>query len=231
MDRTPGGLDLSDPPVRVLRQGTPNKCDVRVHRIGDELLLVKDFGRKSRVYRSLLGVLTTWHEARVLRRLRGLPGVPQLRGRPSRCSVAMSYVPCRRARSRNPQIADRAAFAERLRDIVRKMHRRGVVHFDLKHRSNLMVTEEGRPFVIDFESAFYFGRGLLGRLLVKFLGRVDWLAVSNWIRRICPEQLTPAERRLAAEARRHRGFRAAANLRDALARIFSGPNRPVADGP
>ena len=48
------------------------------------------------------------------------------------------------------------------------MHRRGVAHLDLRHRSNVLVGENGDPILIDFGSAITFHPGgLLGRWLLQ----------------------------------------------------------------
>jgi serine/threonine protein kinase len=120
----------------------------------------------------------------------------------------MSYVQGRPARRAVGELPDSRAFVRALEGTVRQMHRRGVVHLDLKHRSNLLVTEQGDPLVLDFESAVRFNpRSLVGRAAVALLGQFDWLAVANWKRRLCPQMLraSPGARRRARLARRLRG--------------------------
>jgi hypothetical protein len=67
------------------------------------------------------------------------------------------------------------------------MHRRGVVHLDLRHRSNVMVGEGGEPILIDFGSAFCCRPGgLAARLLLPLLARLDLLALAKWRSRLAP---------------------------------------------
>jgi hypothetical protein len=42
--------------------------------------------------------------------------------------------------------------------------------------------------------------------MVKLFGRLDWMAVRNWKRRLCPEALTAAEVRSARRMHRLRGW-------------------------
>ena len=68
------------------------------------------------------------------------------------------------------------------------MHARGVAHLDLRHRSNVMVDEQGRPVLIDFASAVCFRPGsLLARLLLPRLASVDLGALQKWRERLVPQ--------------------------------------------
>jgi hypothetical protein len=187
----------------------PNRCkpDLLLYEVDGEQVVLKDYSGKAGVLREVVGPVLIGREARALRALRGIEGVPQFRGRPDRHCVAMSYVAGRRVAKRVFRLADNTDFFRVLADIVRQMHARGVVHLDLKHRSNLMVREDGWPAIIDFESALCFGpRRLLGRLAVAVLGQVDLLALENWKRRLCPGALSRRGRRRARLARRLRGW-------------------------
>lgn len=180
--------------MRALRRGGPRKADLLIYRVGEEEVLLKDYSRKAGAWRSVLGRAFTRREARALRRLEGVEGVPQFRGRPDGYSVAMTFVSGRPARRGDPALNGNRAFVARLADTVRQLHARGVVHLDLKHRSNLMASPEGRPVVLDFESALCFDlHKRHGALAVKLLGRLDWLAVQNWKRRLCPAMLVESE--------------------------------------
>ena len=209
-DQRPRDLTRADferAPAEVLRQGVINKPDLLVYQLGDEQILLKDHTSKGRLWRGIVGALLTWREWRALRALVGLRGVPQLRGRPNRYSVAMTYIPGRRARRSELPPGSAEAFVQELERIVRGMHARGVLHLDMKHRCNVMVSADGLPVVLDFESAVCFSpRWFGGRLAVKLFGRLDWLAVQNWKRRLCPEALTAAEARSARRMRRLRGW-------------------------
>jgi serine/threonine protein kinase len=61
------------------------------------------------------------------------------------------------------------------------MHRRGVVHLDLRHRSNILAGRDGRPILLDFASALRFDRSTWwGRVGVVLLGSVDRRALRKW---------------------------------------------------
>jgi predicted Ser/Thr protein kinase len=194
--------DLAKLPAKHLRQGHTYKADLSIIRVAGEDLVLKDYHHKKGAWRDLLGVTTTSLEARALRVLEGISGVPQFRGRPDRFSVLMTYVPARRARRVDPRVKGNPDFVSDLERIVREMHARGVVHLDLKHRSNVLVGEDGRAVVIDFESALTFNPDRwYGRFALHLLRKLDELALLNWKRRLCPEMLTERQARQAQRLR------------------------------
>ncbi|MHC4788633.1 MAG: phosphotransferase [Planctomycetota bacterium] len=214
--------DLAGLAVSPIRRGVPHKPDLLVYEAGDERIVLKDYSAKRGVLREVLGVIFTAREARALKALRGLEGVPQFRGRPDRHSVAMTFVDGRRAVKSDPELQGNERFARELEQTIRRMHARGVVHLDLKHRSNLMVSGDGHPVVLDFESALCFRTGWFGgRWAVRLLGQLDWLAVQNWKRRLCPQALSASDMRKARLARRLRGWWIPRRIVGALRDIFA----------
>jgi serine/threonine protein kinase len=79
------------------------------------------------------------------------------------------------------------AFGRALEAAVREMHARGVVHLDLRHRSNVLVDARDEPVLIDFASAWLVhSRGRLARACADWLARLDRRAVEKWRQRIEP---------------------------------------------
>ena len=222
--------DLRRLPVRPFRAGAGYKADLFLYEASDGPILVKDYGGKSGIWRHL-GALGTRQEARALRALGDVDGVPRFLGRPDRHCVAMSFVPGRRARKADPELRGNEAFVRDLQRLVEQMHARGVVHLDLKHRSNLLVSGQGKPVVLDFESAVCFNPdGVLGRLLVRMLGSVDRLAVLNWKRRLCPHAFSASQMRTATRLHRLRKLWFPRRMMDALLAIVARSPRSDAAG-
>ncbi len=181
-----------------MRIGIPHKSDLLLYRIRGEQVVLKGYGAKRGLCHRLLGLVCTTLEERALRALAGMEGVPQFRGRIDRCCLAVAHVPGRRARGSDPQLRGNEEFVRRLECIVQQMHARGVVHLDLRHRSNVRVAPDGQPIVLDFESALCFDpKWLVGRLAVRLLGKVDQLAVLKWQYRLCPHMLSDSQMRKA----------------------------------
>ena len=116
-----------------------------------------------------------------------------------KCCPANGTVPTRK----DPAFKNREAFISELAQLVSALHRRGVVHLDLKHRSNVVTTVDGHPVILDFASGLCFNPNWFGgRLAVKLFGAADRLAVVKWKRRLCPELLSEAEQRRLSRVRR-----------------------------
>jgi hypothetical protein len=214
--------DLARVPAERLREGHSYKADLSIVHADNEDLLLKDYRYKNGAWRDMLGVTATALEARALQALDGIEGVPQFRGRPDRFSVLMTYITARRANPRDPGVQGNSEFVHDLERVVREMHGRGVVHLDLKHRSNVLVSEDGRAVVIDFESALTFNtERWYGRLALWALRKLDELALLNWKRRLCPGVLSEQEARQARRLRKFRKWWIPRRLADGILAIWT----------
>jgi predicted Ser/Thr protein kinase len=154
-----------------------------VERDGQRLV-VKDFAPRGPLVRAFLGPRIAAREARAYQALEGHPAVPRFLGWIDPLAFAVEYRPGQRM-SRRLATALPAEFLPRLEVALREMHARGVVHLDLRHRSNLLLAEDGSPVLIDFGSAVCFRPGGLGaRLLLPLLARVDLGALAKWRRKL-----------------------------------------------
>jgi hypothetical protein len=131
------------------------------------------------------------NEARALRRLAALDGLPKLLGWDGRV-LDRSYLagePMQVAGVADP------AYFRAARRLLLAIHRHGVVHNDLAKEANWLVRADGRPGVIDFQLAWAPRRR--GRLF-RLLAREDLRHLLKHKRTYCPQRLTPVERRLLA---------------------------------
>jgi serine/threonine protein kinase len=81
-----------------------------------------------------------------------------------------------------------------LERLLRDVHSRGVVHLDLRHKGNILLSEEGEIYVIDFNSSFSFrGKGLFRRFLFPILRWVDYGGLLKLKQRVSPSLMTPEE--------------------------------------
>ncbi len=110
--------------------------------------------------------------------------------------LVLEIVPGRPIWQMNGHPQARAA-ATTLEQIVDVMHAAGVYHFDLRKRDNILVTDAGEVYIIDFTTAVAPRRyGPLGWLLRPVAALVDHYALLKWKDLLCPEELTPRESRL-----------------------------------
>jgi hypothetical protein len=115
-----------------------------------------------------LGRALARREARALSLLADLPNVPavcppiQVDGSVATNAVAHDYVlghPLAARESVGP------TFFPTLEGVLREMHRRGMAYVDLHKRENILVGEDGQPYLIDFQISFILPGGLLGKIL------------------------------------------------------------------
>jgi serine/threonine protein kinase len=101
-----------------------------------------------------------------------------------------------------------------LRDLLGKVHRRGLCHCDLKRAANVLVGDDERPYIIDWSAAILERefRFFPASLIYKRFLRDDSHAVIKLQLRHCPEAIPPE----ALRQYRNRGAaeRAIRKLRD-----------------
>jgi serine/threonine protein kinase len=168
--------------------GKPNLNQVK---LGDHLLMVKDVMGKHFLFRWTLGLWLIHKEWKIYSRLEGIQGIPKIMGRIDRFAFAMEFVqgrPIQRGEDLPP------SFFYDLDRLLKDIHSRGVVHMDLRHKGNILISEKGEPFLIDFNSSFSFkDKGLFRRFLFPILRWVDYGGLLKLKQRTSPSSMTPEE--------------------------------------
>ncbi len=179
--------NLSQRTRRVLKRGARRNPDVYLVDGEEGALVVKDFAPRGALVRWWIGPFLQRRELRAYRALAGHPAVPRMVDEIDSRAIALEYRPgepvSRKLRGR---VSD--SFLGELSAAVAEMHRRGVAHLDLKHRSNVLVGEDGKPVLIDFASAVCLRPGSwTARILIPLLGWVDRRALEKWRVRLDPQ--------------------------------------------
>lgn len=128
-------------------------------------------------------------EARALRELEGIPGVPQLLDM-RRHQLVRSYLDGVPMHLGKPAHREYFKSASRL---LRQLHRRGIAHNDLAKEPNLLVRDDGRAAFIDFQLASHSRRR---SLVFRMAAREDIRHLLKHKRTYRPEDLTARERRI-----------------------------------
>jgi predicted Ser/Thr protein kinase len=167
------------------------KPDLNRVEVEGRTLMVKDVWRKNLFFRWTLGLWLIHKEWKIYSQLKGVHGVPQAIERIDRFAFAMEFVPGRpieRGETLQP------SFFPHLEQVLREVHKRGVVHLDLRHKGNILISEKGEPFLIDFNSSFYYKeKGLFRRFIFPILRWVDNGGLLKLKERIAPELMTHEE--------------------------------------
>jgi len=167
------------------------KPDLNKVEVEGRTLMVKDVRRKSFPLRWSLGLWLIHKEWKIYSRLVGVEGIPMPIKRIDRFAFAMEYVPGRPIERGEP-LPD--TFFHDLEQILKELHSRGVVHMDLRHKGNILVSERGKPILIDFNSSFSFHeKGLFRRFLFPLLRWVDYGGLLKLKQRVSPTPMTPTE--------------------------------------
>jgi RIO-like serine/threonine protein kinase len=147
--------------------------------------VLKDYRKKNAVTRGLLAPRLVRREFDALKRLEGVPGIPAAYAILEKRAILLEFIEGKTLNKFAPgELPDRVF--ERLCETVRAMHRRGVVHLDLRQRKNILVDGD-RPWVVDFANA------IRGKLAAKLTG-VDESALLKWKLRNWPHLVTDADR-------------------------------------
>jgi serine/threonine protein kinase len=144
--------------------------------------------------------LLTRREVGFYRALAGTPGVPALIGTVCGDSGFLHEFVPGRPLARDAQVSDR--FFDELLALLRRLHERHFAYVDLNKRENILLGDDGRPYLIDFQIALHLPPEGWRRLapirwLLARFQHGDYYHALKHKRRLRPDLLTPAERAAA----------------------------------
>lgn len=142
----------------------------------------------------------------LLRRLEGIPGIPRAYAIIGRHALMTEYIAGRTIGKFRPgELPDRVYHA--LEETLRSVHRRGVLHLDLRQKKNILISEaDGRPYLIDFANAVRVDAASPWRGLARRLQDVDRSGLLKFKARNFPHLLTGADRAFLQKHERWRRF-------------------------
>jgi serine/threonine protein kinase len=174
-----------------LVKGNFGKPDLNQVHVEGRSLMLKDVRQKNFLLRWTLGIWLIHKEWKIYSRLVGVKGIPKAVERIDRFAFAMEFVPGRRIERRETLPP---SFFSDLERLLNEVHSRGVVHLDLRHKGNILLSEKGEPFLIDFNSSFCFKEnGFLRRFLFPILRWVDYGGLLKLKERVSLSSMTPEE--------------------------------------
>lgn len=183
--------DIEQHFICITKGSSFGKPDLNRVEVGDRNFMVKDVRRKNFINRWTLGLWLIHKEWKIYSRLSGIEGIPKVLDRIDRFAFAMEFVPGKPIH-RGESLP--SSFFNQLERLLREVHSRGVIHLDLRHKGNILISDKGDPFLIDFNSSFYFKeKGLLRRLLFPIMRKVDYGGLLKLKHRISPSSMTPEE--------------------------------------
>lgn len=140
-----------------------------------------------------VGRLLAAREAAALECLVDLDGVPRLIGRWGATGIVREFVEGHPL-AKGERVGD--DFHVRLRSLVDQIHARGMAYVDLEKCENVLVGDDGRPYLFDFQIAWYVPARWGGELwpvrrLRRWFQAGDRYHLVKLQRRTRPDQLSP----------------------------------------
>ncbi len=163
---------------------------------------------------SFFGIPLAWsgrllanRECTICEVLDDMPEVPKSLGRPMPTAFAHVFIEGQHLQ-KGMHVPD--DFFDRLAAAIDRLHARNMAYVDLEKRQNVIVSTDGKPYLIDFQISWYWPRKYGGELwpvrwLRKQFQKGDRYHLLKLRRRIRPDQLTPEE--LEASYRKPRAVR------------------------
>ncbi|MCC7547971.1 MAG: hypothetical protein IT532_09405 [Burkholderiales bacterium] len=165
----------------MLNQGRWANAVLYLVEHGGERWVVKDFAARPWLVRATIGRLFVAREHDALHRLQGIAGVPRDPFRLDAYAVAYRYV-AGNTLTRSTLDGRYGEFFSDLERLVQQIHSIGLVHLDSRNSRNILVTDDARPVLIDFQS--HLGTRRMPRALRRWFEEYDMAGVyKHWARR------------------------------------------------
>ena len=126
-------------------------------------------------------------------RLADVHNVPRLLGRVGDTGFVHDFVPGQPLRDFQRL---GAPFFDDLSRLMEQVHGRGIAYIDSEKSTNILVGDDGRPHLIDFQISLDAQAvpGFLWQWLIRRLQAIDTYHIAKHKRRLCPASLTAADR-------------------------------------
>ena len=168
--------------VTALYEGEGGKVVLKVHRQAGFLFVPLKW----------LGQLLAARECAAFERLSGIEGIPKLMGRWGPTGVVREYIEGH-SLTKGECVAD--DFHTRLRWTIEAVHEQGMAYVDLEKCENVLVGDDGRPYLFDFQISWYVpprwgGELWPARKLREWFQNGDRYHLVKLQRRTRPDQLS-----------------------------------------
>jgi hypothetical protein len=150
--------------------------------------------------------LMSSHEYKIYKMIADIEGVPELGPRLGWRGYFHEYIEGKTLHELKdtPEVLPENFFNE-LKDIVDQVNKRRILYVDMNKKGNVIMSDDGKPFLIDFQISQYFKkrRWILGRLTDKIFYRLikeDIYHVYKHKKRYQKELMTEEEMKLAVRS-------------------------------
>lgn len=196
--------NLGDFTVGDIWSGHSSRANVSRIKVDGVSYILKDFAGNGLLKTSGLGRFLLANEWRIYKRLKGIPGIPEVFCFLDDDAFIMEYI---QGKPLKEYKWDRMneKFILGLEELVRAMHGRGIVHLDLQQRRNILVSPDERPYLIDFATSIDFGTSAFAKeFLIPVFGTFDRTGVIKVKWRHAPQMMTDQDNRTLKFMRKFR---------------------------
>lgn len=175
-----------------MREGARAQAELVLIDHDGRVALLKSFDHTWWPFRWTIATLLVRREASAYAALDGIPGVPRLLERRGLTAFVVELVDGRHCFACRADEFD-AAFFDRLHELLDRVRSRGVLHGDV--RRNVIVGQDGRPWLVDFGASFRPPRYMPWRKRLLAIGaQYDKRAVLKLKSAVAPQLVTDADR-------------------------------------
>lgn len=168
-------LRLSDLPKMqcpILRESKATRpCVWLVEKEGVRAV-VKDYSTCNFFFRNTFGRFLIWREVKAYKKMGDFQGVPNLYGVIDGLALVVQEIPGTTLKNIRKGTRLEHGFFDALRELVSGLQRRGLAHCDLKSKGNILVGQDGLPYIIDWAAAISkseFRLPLFSRIYQRFV--------------------------------------------------------------
>ncbi len=133
-----------------------------------------------------LGKWICGREMRFYRKLADVPNVPKVLGMVGPTGFVHEYVQGRPL-SKDRPVPD--GFFTQLQALLDELHRRGIAYVDTNKPENILLGDDGKPHLIDFQISYdlhEFGNWFVNRAILRHMQREDFYHILKHKRRLRP---------------------------------------------
>jgi tRNA A-37 threonylcarbamoyl transferase component Bud32 len=188
--------DIPELQCGVLREPSGTRPILRVIKEIDREAVVKDFSVNGFIFRNLAGRFLVWREKKAYQKLQGIPGIPVLYGTIKGPALIMEKIQGRSLNAVHKSGGIPQGFYSELESLLDAIHSAGLAHCDLKREPNIIMGDDGRPYLVDWSASIFrneFGFFPLSLIFKRFL-RDDLNAVIKLKLKYNPELVTSEEK-------------------------------------
>lgn len=177
-------IDINN--LSLMNEGEYLNAAVFRYSDGELDLTIKDFSTSPWIFRNTFGKLFVHREGTALRKLNDNHSIAKNIIFLSGCTLAFDFIKGNSLRKLPDKSVSIEYFIE-LEKNVKKMHKKDIVHLDLRNLGNIIMGDDGYPYIIDFQS--YISVKYLPEKLRNILKGADITGVYKCWNRKCVKSL------------------------------------------